>query len=108
VAILVLKGIFPDFDPTASSACPEEPLIYHELWIIHSQINPFALLQLLKESQKPEAQTHASQEDMWIHFVQELSYRSMFNLSGILGKVRPIPMNVTAVLRELPNPFVTV
>jgi hypothetical protein len=100
-----LKGIYPTFEPSASSAFPEEPLLYHELWIIHSQINPFALLHLLKDAQRPEAEVHALQEDMWISFVQDLSYRSKFNLSGLLGKVKPIPMNLANLLKELPNPF---
>jgi hypothetical protein len=108
VTNLVLKGIFPDFDPATSSACPEEPLLYRELWLIHSQINPFSLLQLLKDAQKPDAEVHSLPEDMWISFVQDLSYRSKFNLSGILGKVRPIPMNLVNLLKELPNPFVSV
>jgi hypothetical protein len=107
VTILVLKGVFPAFDPTNSPACPEAPLLYRELWLIHSQINPFALLQLLKDAQKPEAEVHSLPEDMWISFVQDLSYKAKFNLSGILGKVRPIPMNLTNLLKELSNPFVT-
>jgi hypothetical protein len=106
IAILAMKTIFPSFNPAGSPACPEEPLLYRELWLIHSEINSFALLQLLKDCQRQDATIRELPEEMWISFVQDLSYRSKFNLSAIFGRVRPLPLSLTNLLKELPNPFV--
>jgi hypothetical protein len=104
VAVAVLQSVFSGFEQAMSPFLRNPPLLYRELWLVHTQVNSTLLPLILKELQNPAAQSRASPDDMWIHFVCACSYRSQYNMALVLGRVRALPMSVTAILKELPAP----
>jgi hypothetical protein len=104
VTVAVLQSVYPGFEQATSPFLKSPPLLYHELWLVHTQVNSTLLPLILKELQKPAAQSRASADDMWIDFVCACSYRSQYNLALVLGSVRALPMSVTTILKELPPP----
>jgi hypothetical protein len=104
VTMAVLMTVFPGFDPGVLEVFAHPPLLFRELWFIHTQINKKILPKILEDLQKPEATVHASPEDMWIEFVTALSFLADCDMGSIFAKVRPLPMSVTTMLKELPEP----
>jgi hypothetical protein len=100
----VLQSVFPGFDPSTLEVFARPPLLFRELWLIHTQINKKLLPRIIEELQKPEATVHASPDDMWIDFVTALSFLAECDMSSIFRHVRPIPLSVTAMLKDLPEP----
>ena len=103
VACIVLRDSFPKFNPKNFSSLNLPPL-FNELWIIHTSINSHLIPTLLFNSQSPNAISFDSPEDMWISFVKTLSYEGKYNFTKLLEKARPIPLNLSTSLQDLPLP----
>lgn len=80
----------------------EKPPLFKELWIIHTQINPNLIPNMLAQSQGPDAVQSDSQEDLWVSFVRELCQQGNYNFSTMFEKINPIPLSLTAELSDLP------
>jgi hypothetical protein len=104
ITMAVLQTVFPGFDPGTLPDFSNPPLLFRELWFIHTQINKKLLPKMLEDLQKPDAASHASPEDMWIEFVTALSFLAECDMASIFEKVRPLPVSVKTMLKELPEP----
>jgi hypothetical protein len=104
IAMAVVQTVFHGFDPGSLPAFSNPPPLFRELWFIHTQINKKLLPKMLEDLQKPNAAGHASPEDMWIEFVTALSLLAECNMASIFEKVRPLPVSVKMMLKELPEP----
>jgi hypothetical protein len=78
------------------------PLMFHELWEIHTAVDSRLLPKTLKKFQNPEYEVPDCPEDMWIAFVRELSRTGIRNFIKLLERARPIPLNVAVSLQDLP------
>ena len=107
VACVIINEFFPGFDPNIFKDFTFPPL-FPELWVIHQHINPNLIKTLLNMSQQPDAQVFDSTEDMWIAFVKDLSFIGKYNFTRLLERARPIPLNLTKTLAELPWPPIRV
>ena len=107
VACVIINEFFPGFDPNIFKDFTFPPL-FPELWVIHQHINPNLIKTLLKMSQQPDAPVFDSTEDMWIAFVKDLSFIGKYNFTRLLERARPIPLNLTKTLAELPWPPIRV
>ena len=107
VACVIINEFFPGFDPNIFKDFAFPPL-FPELWVIHQHINPNLIKTLLSLSQAPDAPVFDSTEDMWIAFVKDLSFIGKYNFTKLLERARPIPLNLTKTLQELPWPPIRV
>ena len=99
-ATVIFRELFPGFDPMLTPF--DKPVLFPELWFIHSHLNSIIIPQLLHESQDENAILCNSPEDMWVRFIKDLSFRGKFNFAKLLENIKPIPMNISAALSELP------
>lgn len=107
VACIIFNEFFPGFDPNIFKDYNFPPL-FAELWVLHQHINQGLIKDLLALSQAPEAPYFDSDEDMWTQFVKDVSVIGKYNFTKLLERVRPIPLNLSKTLAELPNPPIRV
>lgn len=103
VASCVFVKLFPSFDPLKNPLI-EAPLLFSELWTIHTRINAKVIPELIVKSQNPETPVYEVPEDRWIAFVRDLCFDSKYNFSLILQDAHPIPLNLASQLKSLRNP----
>lgn len=107
VACIIFNEFFPGFDPNIFKDYTFPPL-FAELWVLHQHINKDLIKNLLSLSQAPDAPFFDSDEDMWTQFVKDVSVIGKYNFTKLLERVRPIPLNLSKTLQELPNPPIRV
>lgn len=98
-----LNSIQPFFDPLVYFEI-DLPLLFRLLWNIQIGIDKDIIINIIKESQNSEVNNYEVPEDKWINFVKKLCYSARCNLTKDLLTLRPIPLNVTAMLQKLPQP----
>lgn len=103
IASSVFLQMKPDFDPLTFFEV-DLSLLYTTIWNIHIHINNQLIPGIIEESQKMEIEQCKVPEDLWINFVEKLCKLTQYNLSKVLGSIRPIPLNVMAEMEELPLP----
>lgn len=103
VATNVFAQLFSSYDPFEQPIM-EMPLLFNELWMIHSHINKKIIPEIIKKSQDDDTQAYEVPQDRWIAFVIDLSNMAKINFSSILKKVKPIPLNAISTLETLKNP----
>lgn len=102
-----LNSLQPFFDPLVYFDI-ELPLLFRLLWNIHAGIDKDIIVNIIKDSQINEISNYEVPEDQWINFVKKLCYSAQCNLTKDLLSLRPIPLNVTAILQKLPQPPIDV
>jgi hypothetical protein len=107
VSCVIFNEFFPGFDPNIFKDFAFPPL-FPELWLIHQHLNSNLIKNLLAMSQLPDAPVFDSTEDMWITFVKDISSMGNYNFTKLLERARPIPLNLTKTLQELPYPPIRV
>ena len=81
----------------------DTPLLFNELWDIHINYDSTILPKTLAVFQDPEFQILDTPEDMWILFVREFCRIGKKNFTSVLQRARPIPLNISLSLQNLPE-----
>lgn len=103
VAKLIFKSNWPEFDTSCLGNYLKMPLLYQELWTIHSRFNNQIFSTMLENAQKPDAKSYNSSEEMWTAFIRELCQIANCNLTPLIEKVRPIPIALMETVSSLPK-----
>jgi hypothetical protein len=101
-ASVICQSLFPAFDPL-SLAGFSLPILFTELWEIHSHVDNTVISRTLATFQDPNYDVPDVPEDMWISFVKELSKHGKRNFTKLLERAKPIPLNVAVSLQGLPE-----
>jgi hypothetical protein len=101
-ASVICQALFPSFDPL-SLAGFSLPILFTELWEIHTRIDNTVISKTLATFQDPDYEVADVPEDMWIAFVKELSRQGKTNFTKLLERAKPIPLNVAVSLQGLPE-----
>jgi hypothetical protein len=100
-ASVICKKLFPSFDPLALAGL-SLPVLFNELWEIHTTLDPTVISRTLATFQDPDYEVADVPEDMWIAFVKVLSRNGKRNFTKLLERAKPIPLNVATSLQDLP------
>ena len=105
VAVLMFRELYSTFDIFSMDGI-EKPVLFDELWLIHTQVDNTVIRQVLANSQRPEYEPNCVPEDLWVWFVRDLCNISKVNVAKILTRVRPIPISLARPMGDLPSPHV--
>lgn len=100
VASIVMKKMFPSFDPIEKPPV-DMPVLFKELWLIHLKVNGKVLQNMIVKSQAADSPVYDVPEDRWIAFVRDLCFSLQLNFMPILERARPIPLNLATNLNTL-------
>ena len=98
-----IKSVWKDFDPL--ELVESDSSLYKPLYDIHQQCNKSIIPKTLSVFQDENFVSMDTQEDMWMQFVTELCSVGKKNFINVLKKARPIPMNISCSIQNLPDYF---
>ncbi|OHT03062.1 hypothetical protein TRFO_29622 [Tritrichomonas foetus] len=101
-ACSAIKSVWPNSNPLVFLE-GDTPGLFNELWDLHIHYDSTVLPKTLAVFQDPEFQIIDTPEDMWILFVRELCRIGKKNFTPALQRARPIPLNISISLQNLPD-----
>ena len=99
-SLYAFTKIWPDKDPLLYTN-NDSPLT-KSLWEIHQQVGEQLIPHTIDQLRDILPDEPGSPDDAWIAFVMLLSKNGGKNFTSILQKVRPIPLNATLSVQQLP------
>ncbi|OHS94493.1 hypothetical protein TRFO_11123 [Tritrichomonas foetus] len=106
IGSLAIMTVIPTFDPMTFFDV-DLPLLYHALWSIHLKLDDEVVLKIIKSSHDLSYLTGSEvPDDQWIYFVKQLCTLANYNFTKVLDTIRPIPLNLTVEMENLPIPQV--
>jgi hypothetical protein len=97
---LTFSDVYHEFDP--GDLAIEWPVLFNELWYIHSKLNRTVFPELLKLTQKPDAPVFDAAEDQWLYFVKLVSDLVRVNFVPLFKRIRLVPLSLAAELEHYP------
>jgi hypothetical protein len=100
---LTFAEAYGEFDPLNHLPI-EWPVLFPEIWTIHTKIAPGAIAELLSRAQRKDSVYFDSPEDQWLNFVKTLSDLAKYNFVPLLKEVRLIPLSLAVDLEQYKRP----
>ena len=100
-AVCAITKIWPKHDPFMYTT-NDSPMTKC-LWDIIQQVGVEAIPRTIDQLRDILPEELSSPDDPWIAFVMLLSKNAGMNLTPVLQKVRPIPLNATLSVQQLPS-----
>jgi hypothetical protein len=97
--VLAFQTYFGNFDPFTAGL--DLPALFEKFWVIET-CSPGVLSKTLQVFQNLEYVPMETPDDMWVEFVRELCRCGNCNYTRVLEQVRPVPLNLSRSLQELP------
>ena len=100
VAYQCFQKLWPDCDPNLLPDL-DLPVMFRDLWLIHTEIDAQCIPTILRNSQRPETSIFDVPEDKWLMFVKDVSVLCQKNFVRIFERYEPIATTITSELERL-------
>lgn len=100
VAYQCFQKLFPECDPALVPDL-DLPVMFRDLWLIHTEIDPECIPTIILSSQRPEAPVFEVPEDKWLMFVKDVCVLCHKNFVRVFEKYAPIATTIVSELERL-------